>query len=612
MRRDALSSRLTRHPEGKKAMRKRRRTCTTIYLGSNDKRFEYVTDGNVKLADSVTIERWVVRLMACTKAWMRLDADGMRTIHGTRIEGLLNIELQWLAELTKARTIESEAFSVDDDDDDDVAKDLIELIVNKPVIRIGQNEEAKVNVVVGNGNYTVRSFNTAIATATVSGELITVKSGSQNGATTVEVMDGEGVVANISVNVGVFELEVNEPEVILEVAGEKQLIVSMGNFSSNDELSYEVEDETVVSMVNTDQFRPFYTLTGLKNGHTTVTFTDHKGKQAVVQVTVNPISIDVSNLTPRVGVNNKIMITVEKGNGGYSLTAEDEEIVAIQQVDDTRFNLIGKKAGITTVFVRDEAEQELSLTVTVVQADKVANLGSGNYFKVPFEYNGTADESLKNLSTITFEARFNIESLNGNDNGNARINTVMGIEKKFLLRVDVHKGGSNDEERFLQLAADDKGSIRYEGSTKIETNKWYDVAVVLDNSKSGSERIALYVNGVRETLQLSNGTPDDLKEINLTSDFYIGQSDGKRRLNGAISYARIWTKALSDQQISEQSGKLLSEDKDGMVANWLFNNGNGNTKTFVSLAGKSFEAEAANIVSSWKTDPILETSAPTE
>lgn len=109
-----------------------------------------------------------------------------------------------------------------------------------------------------------------------------------------------------------------------------------------------------------------------------------------------------------------------------------------------------------------------------------------------------------------------------------------------------------------------------------------------------------------------NCTPDDLKEINLTSDFYIGQSDGKRRLNGAISYARIWTKALSDQQISEQSGKLLSEDKDGMVANWLFNNGNGNTKTFVSLAGKSFEAEAANIVSSWKTDPILETSAPTE
>ena len=79
------------------------------------------------MAPKVTIERWVVRLMACTKAWMRLDADGMRTIHGTRIEGLLNIELQWLAELTKARTIESEAFSVDDDDDDDDGDDKLKL-----------------------------------------------------------------------------------------------------------------------------------------------------------------------------------------------------------------------------------------------------------------------------------------------------------------------------------------------------------------------------------------------------------------------------------------------------------------------------------------------------
>lgn len=498
----------------------------------------------------------------------------------------------------------------DDDDDDDVPQDLIELIVNKPVVRIGQNEEAKVSVVVGNGNYSVRSFNTAIATAAVSGELITVKSGSQNGATTIEVMDGEGVVTNISVNVGVFDLEVNESQVTLEVGDEKQLIVSMGNFSSNDELSYVVEDETVASMVNTDVFRPFYTLTGLKSGHTAVTFTDHKGKQATVQVTVSPISIDVSNLTPRVGVNNKMMITVEKGNGGYSLTAEDNSIVDIQQVDDTRFNLIGKKAGVTTVYVRDQAEQELPLTVTVVLADKVANLGSSNYFKVPFTYNGVADESLKSLNTITFEARFNMESLNGS--GDARINTVMGVEKKFLLRVDIHKGGSNDEERFLQLSADDKGSIRYEGSTKIETNQWYDVAVVLDDSKSGSDRIALYVNGVRETLQLSSGEPDKLKEVDLTSNFFIGQSDSKRRLNGALSYARIWTTALSDEQIAAQSGKILNEDKEGLVANWLFNNGNGNTKTFVSLANKSFEAEAANVVSTWKADPILETSTPTE
>ena len=46
--------------------------------------------------------------------------------------------------------------SCDDDDDNEGAKDLIEVIVNKPVVRIGQNEEVKVNVVVGNGNYSVK------------------------------------------------------------------------------------------------------------------------------------------------------------------------------------------------------------------------------------------------------------------------------------------------------------------------------------------------------------------------------------------------------------------------------------------------------------------------
>ena len=47
----------------------------------------------------------------------------------------------------------------DDDDDDDVAKDLIELVVNKPVIRIGQNEEAKVNVKWKMENYGARFCN---------------------------------------------------------------------------------------------------------------------------------------------------------------------------------------------------------------------------------------------------------------------------------------------------------------------------------------------------------------------------------------------------------------------------------------------------------------------
>lgn len=485
----------------------------------------------------------------------------------------------------------------------EVQQDLYEVIVDKPVVRIGHNEEVNVNVMLGNGGYSVKSYNEQVATATVAGEQITIKSGIQNGATTVEVTDAEGIKTDISVNVGLFELEFNEQTIEMEVNEEKELIVTMGNFSSNDELTYAVKDETVISVENTDKLRPYYTIQGLKIGETAITFTDAKGKQATVSVKINPVSIDVSNLTPKVGVNNKIVITVEKGNGGYTMEATDNTIVRIERVDDNNFSLLGLKAGTTDLTVSDKEGQELTLSITVSEADKVVNLGSNNYFAVPFEVNGEKDKTLTSLNSITFEARIKIDDLNGSSD--AHINTVMGIEKIFLLRVDVRKNSSNQDDRYLQLAADDKGGIRYESTSKIEKNIWYNVAVVLDGNKTGEERIALYINGVKEEFGYKAGNLSDLKGIDLTENFYIGQSDGKRWLNGSITYARIWNKALNADDISNQNGVLLTEEKDGLVANWIFSNGNGNTNTFTSLSGNAFEAKALNTVSIWTEDPIL-------
>lgn len=485
----------------------------------------------------------------------------------------------------------------------EVQQDLYEVIVDKPVVRIGHNEEVNVNVMLGNGGYSVKSYNEQVATATVDGEQITIKSGIQNGATTVEVTDAEGIKTDISVNVGLFELEFNEQTIEMEVNEEKELIVTMGNFSSNDELTYAVKDETVISVENTDKLRPYYTIRGLKIGETAITFTDAKGKQATVSVKINPVSINVSNLTPKVGVNNKIVITVEKGNGGYTMEATDNTIVRIEKVDDNNFSLLGLKAGTTDLTVSDQEGQELTLSITVSEADKVVNLGSNNSFEVPFEIDGEKAQNLTSLNSITLEARIKIDDLNGSSD--AHINTVMGIEKIFLLRVDVRKNGSNQDDRYLQLAADDKGGIRYESKSKIEKNKWYNVAVVLDGSKTGDERIALYINGVKENFGYTAGNLSDLSKINLTENFYIGQSDGKRWLNGSITYARIWDKALNADEISNQNGLLLTEEKDGLVANWIFSNGNGNTDTFVSLSGNAFEAKALNMVSTWTEDPIL-------
>lgn len=492
-----------------------------------------------------------------------------------------------------------------DDNSNDGPIDLFEVIVNKPMVRIGQNEVATVNIILGNEGYSVKSYDTSIAAASIENDEIRIESFSKNGATTVEVTDSEGVTADISVNVGLFDLEANFTEIEMETGNTCELFVSMGNFSGLDELKLAVSDESVIRVSNTDKYRPYYLVEGLKVGEATITFTDRKEKQLEIPVTILPISIEISDAAPTVGVNNKVQIEITKGNGGYVLTPDDETIVAIEKVNETTFALIGKKAGETVITVTDQAGETATISVRVNEANRVANLGSNNYFSVPFRIGGgTVDQSMSALNSLTYEVRFRIDTKNGSDH--ARINTLLGVEKICLLRVDVHKNGSDNEKRYLQLAADDKGGIRFEGKTEIQTGVWYNAAVVIDESKSGTDRIALYLNGKKEELQLTQGTTSDLRNINLTNNFFIGRSDNKRPLNGAISYARIWTKALSDTEIADQQNEIFTDNRSGLVANWLFNNGNGTTQTFVSLTGQGFEAIGGYAVTSWTEDPILQ------
>ena len=298
--------------------------------------------------------------------------------------------------------------------------------------------------------------------------------------------------------------------------------------------------------------------------------------------------------------DNTSYICKQIGEHEYVLSARLE----IEKVNETTFALIGKKAGETVITVTDQAGETATISVRVNEANRVANLGSNNYFSVPFRIGGTVDRSMSALNSLTYEVRFRIDTKNGSDH--ARINTLLGVEKICLLRVDIHKNGSDNEKRYLQLAADDKGGIRFEGKTEIQTGVWYNAAVVIDESKSGTDRIALYLDGKKEELQLTQGSTSDLRNINLTNNFFIGRSDNKRPLNGAISYARIWTKALSDTEIADQQNEIFTDNRSGLVANWLFNNGNGTTQTFVSLTEQGFEAIGGYAVTSWTEDPILQ------
>ncbi len=517
----------------------------------------------------------------------------------------MNNQLKYIS--TLLLLLVSFSFFSCDKDDDTVTEDLYDIIVNKPVVRLGVNEQTTVSIMLGNEGYSVKSYDTSIATASISGSTITVKSLNKQGATTVQVTDQEGAVGNITVAVGTFELESNRTDVEIERLETVSVIISSGNFSSNDELSYVIADPAIAELENTDPYRPYFNLVGKGIGTTTITFTDRVGKELTINVNIKPISIDTDIINKdeaqKVGINNKTVVNISKGNGGYTAVAGDADKVSLN-VSGNALNIIGKEEGETTVTITDAEDQTYTFKVAVSKAGKVANITTENYFSVPFKTNNVVDASLQSLNTLTYEARFKIDNLNGDDNGNARINTIMGVEKIFLLRVDVHKGATTD--RYIQLSADDKGSVRFEGSTKIETGNWYNVVVVLDPTKTGTDRLKLYLNGVQETLQLSQGTLDNLKEINLTSNFFIGQSDGKRRLNGAISYARIWTKALNASEISNYNGTFVDPSSTGLAAYWAFNNGSGDSVSkFISLTNNNFEATANSAISKWVADPIL-------
>lgn len=496
----------------------------------------------------------------------------------------------------------------DNDDDKDEIKDLFDIIVDKPVINVGYNETIEVKIVLGNGGYTVKSYDKDIAVATVSGELVTVKTGTKKGATTVQIIDQEGVIGNISVGVGEFDIVTNYPSGIeLEFGASTEFRVISGNFISVEDLTIEINDPAIIRLSQIDAYRPHYTLNALKEGETTITITDRLNKQSVINVVVKPmpLELDIPSDEIEMGTLQKKTITVLKGYAPYTITSSDENTIVVQEgSNESKFGIISIGGGSSDITVTDAVGQEMTIKVTVNTSKQVAHIGTSNYFQVPFKIGGDADGTLKSMNNITFEARVYIDALNGDDNGNARINTVMGVEKIFLLRVDVRKDVSNKDERYLQLSADDKGKIRYESKTKIEVNKWYDLAVVLDGSKTGDERIKLYINGVEDEFGYKAGTPGDLKDINLTSNFFIGQSDGKRRLNGAISYARVWNKALSASEISNNVAGNTSLNSDNLVAYWAFTKFE-NAKSFISLSAKDFEATANSNISKWVEDPNL-------
>lgn len=173
---------------------------------------------------------------------------------------------------------------------------------------------------------------------------------------------------------------------------------------------------------------------------------------------------------------------------------------------------------------------------------------------VPF----SDDESLNSVPQVSFETKFKADSW---CDSSPYISTLMGLEENFLIRF----GDVTIKKNQIQLAG---GGYQLTSPMEFSADQWYHVALTYDGAK-----LRFYING---KLNCSLDAPRG--NINLadtySGGFFIGKSVGSRYFNGCISEMRIWTKALSANEVANNIC-YVDPTTDGLLAYWRFNEGQG-------------------------------------
>lgn len=215
----------------------------------------------------------------------------------------------------------------------------------------------------------------------------------------------------------------------------------------------------------------------------------------------------------------------------------------------------------------------------------VPKFNGNNYFKVNFKDNDIS--RLQNLESFTIEARVNLwefpKYYGGNLMGIIGFPESETIEKSAWLFIDGtpdRVGGEGDIPAFMFGV---KQWAVYAGKLgfTIEKDTWYHVAGVFTNNK-----LLLYLNGILFT------EAEYKNKVSFTNSFYIGGAPGVQNgfyIKGAVSEARLWTRALSASELRNPLHQCFVEaDSEGLEGYWRLDDesdtckdysGNGHTAT---------------------------------
>ena len=338
------------------------------------------------------------------------------------------------------------ACSKDDNKADNKPENPKELILEKNSLTLKVAETATLTVTSGNGSYTVKVADQAVASATVTQNTLKITAIAQ-GETVVTVADAKGKTASLSVTVtGIFA--VVDKSVTVENGAKTDVKLQNGHANYN---CVCVPEGVVLVSAKTDNV---LSVEGLKVGSATVTVTDvQSGKQDIFEVTVTGMPFTISKNSFVLEVGNTEQVAITSGNPDYKVQYSIENVVKAQ-INGNVIHLTAVGAGKANVIITDAAQQKATIAVTVNGAvagdifdvdegedenegEKVVTLKMGavatGAITIPDEGTVLAEEIFKNNRDIISADLKNIKKIgDGAFWGNANLKKVVMTKVKHI------------------------------------------------------------------------------------------------------------------------------------------------------------------------------------
>lgn len=363
-------------------------------------------------------------------------------------------------------------------------------------------------------------------------------------------------------------------------------------------ITYKSSDENVATVSATG----LVTAKAVPEGQTksaTITGTvTSKGKEysgtVKVNVTSNVIktsSIQLSQTSLKLNPGEDATLTatlLPENHTDSPVVSWETSDASIATVDNGKVVAKDYGTAIITAKISDDVKATCSVLVREGPKSGTTIDMSNTYFEVP------TNDAFNSMAAVTLEAWVLIGS------GSAE-QSFLGTEGVFLIRAQsgsfmaVHGGGASEG---WQNPGWTQGS-EAKATTAAEAGEWHHVAGVCAEGK-----ITLYVDGaqvaqsdvvITDPMPM-NGIEGYVDNASNPNIFMVGNAYGRNRyLNGNIAYVRVWNVARTQEQIAANMAKKTPTGT-GLVANWYFTEGEGDTITnHASVSGLNLTPKDGSI-----------------